>query len=499
MNMDFATVIGFIFLYFIRPQEWIGFLESKPVVFYWMLLAIAAMLVHHRGLRFRDLLKTPHDWMIILFFIWVVSTAVNTMTAFRDLRNLTLFYIVIVQALYNRKRLIKFLHWWTLLLFTLTFLGVASEFGFDPTHAYDITHSLSMKGRLCLGMSLYNNPNSLAHSVLPCIMMFYFLYLWRRPPFVKEVLGLLMTFPFWCIYLTQSRGGYMAASLTVGISMLFGRHWILQVLIFGLLLGIGPPVIKSFRGLQRADDKGLETGVQGRKMAFRFGLHTLREKPFKGLGYRQFRNYSPWKIEVRHVGKKIVKIRMSRIAPHSAYVAIGAEQGRLGLFLWLGIFYCSLRTLLLSKCADENDERIRRLLLSATLAYLISSWFTDFEYQAAFFILHGAVAAFHRIVRIERTSEPAWFLNPPAVVPGAMAGRPTPPSEPSRTPAPPPAPGPDTLMTGWKPVSPCAPAPGPGAPRLLKVWNRIGWLDIVLMLAFTGLVIRLWQYLSINM
>ena len=483
--MDFQTVIGFLLLYFIRPQEWIDLIYDWPIVKYLMILALTSMLYAHRGFHIKDYFKTPHDWIMVLYVVWVIYASKNMLATFTEMRNLFLFYVVIVQALNNRERLRKFLTTWAWLTFTVAALAVASEFGFDPTGAYDITHGLSMKGRLVLNTSIFNNPNALAHGVFGCIPMLYYLYIWRRPIFLQEAMALILSLPTYAVYLTQSRGGYMASLASITMSLLFGRPKILQLIFFVAILIVVPPMIKSIRHMQRPDDTGMEAGVQGRRMAFKFGLGIVRQNRLKGLGYRQFANYSPWKIEVR--GNK--RYKTARIAPHSAVNCIGAEQGRLGLYLWFGVFYCSLRTLLMSRCQDETDERFRRLLLAATVAFLCSVWFIDIAYRGTFFIIAGAVAAFHRIVRIklyDETPDSGVAASAANAAPYQANTQHTPGFQSTELPGTPPS------------VAPQTDAVASSNLFFKKTWNRFGIIDVALLAAMTYVGFRIWEYLSHN-
>ena len=492
--MDFTTVIGFLLLYFIRPQEWIDLIYDWPIVKYLMILAILAMLYAHRGFRFKDYFKTPHDWFMITYVAWVIYTAKNFSMVFSEVRNLYLFYVVIVQAVNTRERLGKFAAWWAWLTFTVAALAVASEFGVDPTGAYDITHGLFMKGRLVLNTTIFNNPNALAHGTFACIPMLYYLYIWRRPVFLQEVIAIILSIPAYAIYLTQSRGGYMASLASTFISLLFGRPKILQLLFFSAMLIIIPPLMKSIRHMERPDDRGMEAGVQGRRMAFRFGLSVIRTSHFRGLGFRQFTNYSPWKIEIRS-GKPY---KISRIAPHSAINCIGAEQGRVGLYLWLGIWYCCLRTLLMSRCNDEANERYRRFLLATVVAFLFSAWFIDIAYRGTFFIITGAVAAFHRIVRLQllapESASLADRIQQSAHLPSPVTPHPN-----VQGPSVWVHPQPSSEMKTYHQQS--ATFSTFSIPSLFakKIWNRFGIMDIGLVAIMTYVSIRIWEYLSNHM
>src|SRR5205085_889379 len=70
--------------------------------------------------------------------------------------------------------------------------------------------------------------------------------------------------------------------------------------------------------------------------------------------------------------------------------------GYVGLFLFIGIIYWSLRTLIAARTSNTDEERIRRILFVLVFSYIISSWMVNFTYRVSFFLMAAAIAAFHR-------------------------------------------------------------------------------------------------------
>ena len=203
--MDFTSVILFLVLYYVRPQEWIGGLGGARPVLLVMIFAIGCMFFRDRELSARDFLRTPHDWVMLGFFLWLIFVSPPWIGTLQEVKNRLMFYVVTLQALSTLDRLERFLRWWVVMLFLVVALALAGEYGFDPTGAYDLTHG-RMEGRLVLNMSTVNNPNALGHSVVPLLPMVYYLLIWHRPVFVKEAGLVLMGCSLWCMYLTQSKG-----------------------------------------------------------------------------------------------------------------------------------------------------------------------------------------------------------------------------------------------------------------------------------------------------
>jgi O-antigen ligase len=380
--MDFVASIAFLVLYYIRPQEWIpGVGVLRPVTLV-MGVALWATFTRKGGFNFKEVLKTPHDWLMLAYFLWIVGTARNPFAALGALYNLFVFYVVTVLALSNPERIQKYLWWWAALILTLAALAVASEYGFDPMGSRDITHG-AMQGRLSLGTGLFNNPNGLGHSVGPVLLLLYFLLVWNRLIFVAATSIPGYALSVYCIYLTASKGSFLSAAATATVALCFGRPKLVQIGIVITALSVGAVGLKQLPRMASMDNTKSDEGIQRRLIAFQFGYRAMRDN-LTGLGYGTFvdRIASVW--------------RQKSASPHSSYVHVGAEFGRPGFFLFCGILYACYRTLLAARTTSTEEERVRRLLFALLLSFTISSWMIDWSVRAYFFLIVAATASFHR-------------------------------------------------------------------------------------------------------
>src|SRR4051794_2695033 len=236
--MDFAAIALFLVLYHLRLQEWLSIVRSLRLVAFAMMFAMVATLLRERGFRLRELLKTPHDWFILAFLLWTLLTGPSW--TWGQIYPLFLYYIMTVQALFRLNRLQWFLTLWGGMLIVIAGLAVASEYGFDPMNSNDITNG-AMKGRLILNTSIFNNPNALGHSIVPVVVMLFYLFFWKRMVAVKILLFPLLLLPLYCIYLTQSKGSYLAGFVALVSCFILGRPKVVQlgVLFVAFTMGIG--------------------------------------------------------------------------------------------------------------------------------------------------------------------------------------------------------------------------------------------------------------------
>ncbi len=478
--MDFVSIILFLVMYYIRPQEW-GELFSK-VHFAQLVMgfALLSLFFRERSLKWGNLFRTPHDWMVLAFWLWLVLTSPTPWETFKATNSLFLTYIIIVQTLVTLPRIKQFVGWWTFLIIAIAALAIASQYGFDPLGSYDLTEG-RMKGRLALNLSIFRNPNALGHNVVPAIPMLFFFSIWRRPIFLQEVGYALIGLPLWCIYLTFSKGSFLVAGITVVATATFGRPKAVQAAIITLAIFFGGVVIWKLPRMNELDRSKTDGAIMGRVAAFTHGMKMIQSKTF-GIGHAQWLKSF---FAAHHYGK----------AAHSSYVQTGAETGKVGLFLFVGILYCNLRTLMMAKTATDDEERIRRILFVLVLTYMVSCWMVDLAYRPTFFMFTAATAALHRHLRgicMEEPAEesaltpalPKWrglFVPQPA-----LAGASSSDAVLALGAAPP-------IQTVEVHSSELSTAAAQAITAPLNRWNKIGLIDLAIIATMTYGVLRMWQ------
>lgn len=489
--MDFVPVILFLILYYIRPQEWTPAFSAIHFVQIVMLSAVATLFIRNRGVSLYDLFRTPHDWMIWGFWLWMVFSAPHPYDTFKENSNLLIFYLVIVQTLYNVPRMVKFIGWWTYMIIAVAGLALLSVFGIDPLGSAQLTEEY-MKGRLALNLSIFNNPNALGHSVIPSIPMIYYYFVYKRLV-TTRILGLaLMIVPFYCIYLTESKGAFLAAGVTTLATAMFGRPKGVQAFIAMVAIMFGTTSIYALPRMGELHKSKTDPAIQGRVVAFKHGYRVLTITK-RGVGKGQ---WFPSFIEANHYAK----------AAHSSYVMTGAELGYPGLFFMCGSFYCCLRTLMTARTISADEERLRRMLFVLVVSYIVSSWMVNFEYRPTFFMFTGAIAALHRhlhglLAKEEGDEEeeedeeadtgvaqPVWMaaLVPqpqPVLIAGAESTHAV-----------------TRVMTLTAETESEAAVPAKPVSRVGKRgWNKIGLFDLLIICLMVYAVVRFWAYIMMRM
>lgn len=486
--MELAAVILFLVLYYLRPQEWFSFFGEIRFAQWVMIFALCAIFFRERSVRLGNLLRTPHDWMVLGFWGWMVISSPTKWETFQNSYSLIVTYLIIVQVLTSVKRIKVFVGWWTFLIVAIAALAVASEHGYDPLGSYDLTHG-RMKGRLALNLSIFRNPNALGHNVVTAIPMLYYFAIWRRPLFMKEIGFALILLPMWCIWKTVSKGAFLTGIGVVLATLTFGRPKGVQALIIAGAIVFGGGALWALPRMQELKRSKTDEAIQGRVAAFTYGLRVIKTD-WNGVGYIQWL-------------KSFGGVYGSRKAAHSSYVQIGAELGYPGFFFFIAIMYCCLRTLITARSKTDDEERIRRILFVLVFSYAVSSWMVDLGYRPTFFMFTGAIAALHRLLLglTDETPEeaapdsalPAWRarLIPQPATEAALAAANTQVAAPLLGPSP-----------GVTPVVLSMERPDDDeqqGPQIWQRWNRIGIIDAALILALTMAAVRFWDFMKNRM
>jgi len=477
--MDFFAIKLFVILYHIRPHEWIGPVRSLRPALLSMLIGIWGTANRKNGFSLSLLWKTPHDWLMWAYLVWIVLSSPSPWSTFQTSYSLFVYYFVIVLGLSSLERMKSYMRWWVFMLVVVASFALASKFGFDPTYSSDITEG-KMKGRMVFNVSIFDNPNALGHSLVPALGIAYLLYFWNRFFTVRALLIPIWGILGWCLFETQSKGAFLSAFATVLAAVSFRRPIFVKLTIFFVAATIGWGAVKSLPRMSELEKPTAEGGIQGRLWVFTWGYETY-QRTFTGVGWRNF-------------DEGFARSSGFRKAPHSTFVAVGAELGKPGLFILVGILYACFRTLMTARTRDDEEERMRRVFFVLLLSFAVSSWMVDWSYRASFFMIVAAVAAFHRhLMNLNhlpataadaKSKLPAVDNSPQKILPGeAFKKLPGKTSE-KGVPA----------VAFEKQADQVAVVPEPGI-----VWSSLGWKDWLMIFIATKLTVVFWGYILKNM
>lgn len=389
--MEYRTALVFLFLYYIRPQDWIpaivGFNIIRPMIVVWLVSIFAA----RTRPAISGFLRTPHDWALLVYFFYVVWNSPDSNGTFKSFMPYIVFYAFTVRSLSSWDRVLGYLKFWNLMLLGVSALAVASLFGVDLTGAKDVTNLFL--GRLCIGTWLHDNPNALAHSVVVVLPLSYVLYFWS-----KGVGNRIIIFPLcvalagYCVYETKSKGAFLVGGALTVLIFVVGRPKFVQIMALALAATLGVSALSFLPRMDKMGSLSSDQGVQGRLMIWEMARRVTETKP-GGEGWKQFKGEITW------MGEQEWK------ATHSSYVQVGADLGINGLFFYLLPLWAAVRSLLIgAKFTKDNPdrERCRRANLLLIIGYAMSGWMINREYHTEYFLLIAVAAAMHRLNLAEK-------------------------------------------------------------------------------------------------
>ncbi len=241
--------------------------------------------------------------------------------------------------------------------------------------------------------SYLGNPNVLAAYLLPAIALsIAAFFIW--PGIYPKTLALVMTAAnLWCMYATQSRGGWIATVLLVLVMALgifywvrpqlapFWQVWLLPIALVSTALLVGGAV--TVVPILRERISSIFVGRGDSSNSFRINVYQavgqmIKKNPLLGIGYgdRVFKKVYP----IFQINPKY-----SALSAYSIYLETIVEMGFLGLasFLWM-IFVSWLNGILpLPSLRQTQDQQYFWLLgaLAGSIGLAVQGFFDTVWYR----------------------------------------------------------------------------------------------------------------------
>lgn len=390
--MLFPGVLFFIFLIIIRPQDFVQGLVGTRIVFYVMgFMTIAWLLSDIK----KELFRTQLDKFVVFFLIWCSVSAINTHwmsyvfeTSIEQFKLLLVYFFV--TTVINTKVRFNIALWCIIgFMFLVAAMGILQAHGIDLTGAGRLW--AADKGVWQIrGAGNFDNPNDLAYSVV-LIVPFALGRLLEGPGLAARFLcsGALAT-ALYCIYLTQSRGGLLATTACFAfwfLSWVKSPTWKRIASVVSLA-----GVIAAF-SLQTASYRDDESSM-GRVEAWVAGMEMIQSHPLLGVGKDQFSEFH-------------------KRDAHNSYVRVGAENGFIGLYLFVGILTSLIHFLgRLEHSSLSEETRVFRAGFTGYFgSYVVASIFSSRAYDIVFLIMTAIFGALLRLQLPESKLISGNFLN----------------------------------------------------------------------------------------
>lgn len=383
-------LFAYLFLYYLRPTEWVPGLIGTPLLKVAGILSLFAILQGALSKKYPNVLSGQTErfmfgFMASILLSHIMHTYVaGAINSFNVLLPTLTGFLLVISYIDSRKRLNIFI----LLLVGLTvFLAYEgwqqyttgfAHGGMEPVYQ----NALGAEGeRVKLPRirwyGVFNDPNDLGLALILVVPFLMNMLLQRM--FILPLIALPPIFA--AIYYTNSRGTILAG--LVGIASYFVIKYRSAK---GFLIGVALAVVLFMFGPSRLATISAEEGsAYGRIEAWYEAYQMFKSNPLFGVGQGMFNDYH-------------------NLTAHNSFVLVMAELGFVGLFSFTGLFYFAYywlwQNILKNKAIQL--ERADLGLISAAYAsltgMLTSMFFLSRAYVLLPFMALALVTSLTRIV-----------------------------------------------------------------------------------------------------
>jgi len=395
--MAYFALLLYAAVLFIRPMEWLPIMAEWPLVDIVVILAIITWVadVHQSGWKLKD---SPQNKLMIGLFIAAIASHLmhldpyfdGARSAFDEFIKILIPYMLVASLLDSPKKIRRLL---LVIGIGILFMSINAIVQIhNPNGGLGIDEASRMPtiiGNRAKWFGFCKDPNDLA-LVLVASLPFFIGPIFRKGGFVPfRMLCLLCLAPVtYAIYLTKSRGGWLALAVTIGAfcAVNFAKKRGKKLaMIVGAVLVIGVVLFAPGRmGEYEAGDRS----ARGRFAAWGTGFQMLKKAPLFGVGMDMFDDS---------------KHNDSGLVAHNSFVHCYAELGLFGYFFFIALLAISLKDgyTMSQLPPDENKVRgeLRDLARSAVpglIGYLAAAFFLSWTYKQPLYILIAIFAAMRR-------------------------------------------------------------------------------------------------------
>jgi len=398
--LAYLSLLLYVAILFVRPQEWVPAIRGLHILDIVTGVALVTWLgsLSRSGWRFRS---APQNWLMLgLFFAALMSHVRHTYFAafvltFERFGKVVLLYFL-VSTLVNSVRRARIL----ILVMAggclfMSFHGIlqyhtgAGFGGAIPWYTGDLVRVRAF--------GIFHDPNDLA-LILVTVLPFLFNVCIAREErsSLRAASGLAVVPMVYCIFLTNSRGGWLAlAVMAVAYIFVHLRNKRLALVavpaVLALIFALGPSRVENMSSDDRA--------ARGRLTAWGFGNRMLKRWPLFGAGVGRFTEFSD----------------EGRVA-HNSFVQSWAEMGLFGYFFWLGLVMATLKDgyALARLPADDPQRRdmarLGRAGVAGLAGFLAAAFFLSRTYHQPLYIIIGLFAALRTIHERDLGPLPSGFV-----------------------------------------------------------------------------------------
>jgi len=415
----FGLLLIYVLLLFIRPMEWVSWMYQWPILDVVVPVVSLAWLSSLAGRRTLDPSKAPQGWLMMGFFVATLMSHVShlyramAINTFQEMGKVMLIYFLIATLLISVKRFKVFIAVLIIGCLFMCWHGILQarpkplDYGFGGPNPFirGVTPLVRNGIVRIRAFGFFNDPNDLALILVVMLPFVARLILGRGAILPRRVLGLAIAgVMVFCIFLTNSRGGWLALGVTAIVYCYLNYSKKLGTVLLILALPLGVMLKPSRMETMSVHD----SSSQGRVVAWANGNSMLKSWPLFGAGKDRYTEFA----------------EDSKVA-HNSFVHCYGELGLFGYFFWLALIIASLKDgRALSRVARKLEEKsakgnrptgppseedanapkapkvsveslstLAKDLMAALAGYLAAGFFLSRTYEYPLFILFAMFAA----------------------------------------------------------------------------------------------------------
>jgi len=338
--MSFICLLIYLFLTFIRPQEWVHGILNAPLVDAVSIALLIFLFFERMASKNAGLLRVAQNGLMFGLFLAILMSHVahtyfqGMIEAFNLFIINIILYFIVLNAI-NTERKFRIAIWFIVLLILLLV----------PQGMYQVAHGYGWAGQgLTIDphnpevrinwVGIFSDPNDLALTfVMAAGIVLAFIF--GKTGIIPRLLSSTMLGYFiYGIFLSNSRGGLVAIMVTVYFYFVRRTRRFILGSIIGGLLAIGLFAIGPSRS---AIISSGEASANNRVQLWYQGILMMKANPLFGVGFRMFEADQPQ-------------------TAHNSFVLAASELGSFGYFFWMALIFSSFRQLSL---VQQYDERLR--------------------------------------------------------------------------------------------------------------------------------------------
>jgi hypothetical protein len=356
--MNFALLLIYLFIYIVRPSEWVPGMIGTPLLMVVGVISVAAIIFGVISGRTPNVLSGDVEKMMLGFIVAIslshlshgyVGGAINSMEKF--LPSMVGFFLVLT-SVNDRKKLN---------IMILVLIALVSLVAYEGIQQYKTGYAIgglesifenatSADGeRIKLGRirwyGLFNDPNDLG--LLLIIVFPFIINMLMQRKLVVPLISLFLVIS--ALYHTNSRGSMLAGAISI-CSFFLIRYRSKK----GFMLGLALIVPLLLLGPSRMGDmSGKEESAYGRIESWHQGYQMFKSNPLFGVGMGSYTDYH-------------------ELTAHNSFVLVMAELGFVGLFFFTGLIYFPLYWLYtyITRLKYKNIDHIDNGLICSSYASL---------------------------------------------------------------------------------------------------------------------------------